>query len=76
MGVQIHREGRTAVVEGSKELHSADVCAEDLRGGAGLVLAALAARGRSRIEGVHWIERGYEHFCRNLAAMGAKIRKE
>ncbi len=76
MGVQIHREGRTAVVEGSKELHGADVCAEDLRGGAGLVLAALAARGRSRIEGVHWIERGYEHFCRNLAAMGAKIRKE
>lgn len=75
MGALIRREGRVALVEGSKQLHGAKVCAEDLRGGAGLVLAALAAQGFSQVEGIQWIERGYEHFSRNLAAMGAKIRR-
>lgn len=76
MGALICREGRIAWVEGSASLHGANVCAEDLRGGAGLVLAALAAQGTSQIEGVQWIERGYEHFSQNLAAMGARIRKQ
>ena len=76
MGAQIRREGRVALVEGVKQLHGAKVCAEDLRGGAGLVLAALAAEGPSQVEGIQWIERGYEHFSRNLAALGAKISKQ
>lgn len=76
MGASIRREGRTALVEGVNRLHGARVCAEDLRGGAGLVLAALAAQGISQIEGIRWIERGYEHFSRNLAALGANIRKQ
>lgn len=68
------REGRRS---GRRQpLHGADVCAEDLRGGAGLVLAALAAQGISRIEGIEWIERGYEHFCENLTALGAGIWKK
>lgn len=75
MGASIRQEGKVAVVEGCAALHGADVCAEDLRGGAGLVLAALAASGCSQIQGVEWIERGYEHFCKNLASLGARIRK-
>ena len=76
MGASIRQEGKVAVVEGGSPLHGADVCAEDLRGGAGLVLAALAAQGISRIEGIEWIERGYEHFCENLTALGAEIWKK
>ena len=76
MGASIRQEGKIAVVEGCGLLHGADVCAEDLRGGAGLVLAALAAQGTSRIEGIEWIERGYEHFCENLTALGAEIWKK
>ena len=76
MGAFIRQEGKIAVVEGCGLLHGADVCAEDLRGGAGLVLAALAAQGTSRIEGIEWIERGYEHFCENLTALGAEIWKK
>ena len=64
------------MVEGCALLHGADVCAEDLRGGAGLVLAALAAQGVSHVEGIEWIERGYEYFCENLTALGAEIRKK
>ena len=76
MGASIRQEGKIAVVEGCGLLHGADVCAEDLRGGAGLVLAALAAQGTSRIEGIEWIERGDEHFCENLTALGAEIWKK
>lgn len=76
MGASIRQEGKVAVVEGCALLHGADVCAEDLRGGAGLVLAALAAQGVSHVEGIEWIERGYEYFCENLTALGAEIRKK
>lgn len=76
MGASIRQEGKIAVVEGGVRLHGASVCAEDLRGGAGLVLAALSARGKSRVEGIEWIERGYERFVENLCTLGANIRKE
>lgn len=72
MGASIRQEGKVAIVEGGSPLHGADVCAEDLRGGAGLVLAALAAQGISHIEGIEWIERGYEHFCENLDGTGCR----
>lgn len=76
MGAAILQEGKVAVVEGRESLHAADVCAEDLRGGAGLVLAAMAAQGVSRIEGIDWIDRGYERFCENLTALGARVLKK
>ena len=70
--------GSVLAVAGSMAYRgAAALCVEGaLRGGAGLVLAALAAQGISRIEGIEWIERGYEHFCENLTALGAEIWKK
>ena len=75
MGGHIRLEGRVAVVEGVRRLHGAAVASTDLRGGAALVIAALAAEGESVITGLRHIERGYENFDRILAALGAIIRK-
>ena len=52
------------------------VWAEELRGGAALVLAGLAARGETYVENRHYIERGYEDICRDLALLGAQIFKD
>lgn len=76
MGAAIRREGKVAVVEGPTMLHPAKVMAEDLRGGAGLVLAALCARGVSQVEQIFWVERGYENFVENLSLLGAKILRK
>jgi len=75
MGADIHACGRVAVVTGAEHLCPAAVRATDLRGGAALLVAALAARGESRIEGVGHILRGYEDPVRDLAALGADITK-
>lgn len=71
MGGNIRVSGRVAVVTGVERLHGARVCASDLRGGAALVLAALAAEGHSEIAAGEHIERGYENFARTLSALGA-----
>ena len=63
-----------AVVRGGR-LYGAEVQAGDLRGGAALVIAALAAEGESRVENVELIDRGYEHLEDMLAALGANIRR-
>ena len=55
------------------EMHPASMEATDLRGGAAMVIAALAARGRSTLEGVELIERGYENLPRKLRGLGAEI---
>ena len=57
-------------------LHGGSVEAPDLRGGAALTLAALAAEGESRITGLRHIDRGYEALEQDLAALGADIRRE
>ncbi|WP_312643024.1 UDP-N-acetylglucosamine 1-carboxyvinyltransferase [Hydrogenoanaerobacterium sp.] len=75
MGAHIKVEGRVAIVEGIRSLHSAEVSATDLRGGAALVLAALAAEGASEVANVHYIDRGYEQFEQQLNALGAKITR-
>ena len=75
MGAQIHRQGATAVVTGVKELTGAPVMASDLRASAGLVIAALAARGTTVINRVYHIDRGYEHLETKLAGVGASIRR-
>ncbi len=74
MGADIRISGRTALVTG-KMLHGARVRSTDLRGGAALVVAALAARGESRVEDIHHIDRGYEHLAEKLIRLGATIRR-
>lgn len=75
MGANIQVDSRTAVVEGVAELQAAPTRASDLRAGAALVIAALAANGVSEIEEIGHIERGYERIVEKLQALGADIRK-
>ena len=76
MGADIKVTGRSAVVRGVKSLSGANVVARELRGGAALVIAALAANGRTIISGTEFIDRGYENIERCLRQCGAKIRRE
>jgi len=73
MGAQIRVEGRTAIVEGVNRLTPATVQAFDLRAGAAMVIAALAAAGTSEILNVQYIERGYEDIIGKLRSLGADI---
>ncbi len=75
MGADIKVEGRSAVVRGVKRLYGANVEAYELRGGAALVIAALAADGVSTVSGTEFIDRGYENIERQLAFCGAKIKR-
>jgi len=74
LGARIRKEGATAVIEGS-ELCGADVKATDLRAGAALVLAGLAASGVTYVHKLHHIDRGYEKLEVKLAKLGARIRR-
>lgn len=76
MGADIRVTGRSAVVRGVNSLSGANVVAKELRGGAALVVAALAANGRTTICGTEYIDRGYENIERCLRQCGAKIRRE
>ena len=76
MGANIQVDEKTAVVEGVDHLTGAPIQAYDLRAGAAMVIAALAAHGRSEITGVQYIERGYEGIIEKLRALGADIRAE
>lgn len=70
---QIKVEGRTAVVSGSAKLAGAKVCATDLRAGAALILAGLAADGETEVTGTHHIDRGYVAITEKLSMLGADI---
>jgi len=76
MGAEITLSGRIAVVEGKNRLHGAAMKATDLRGGAAMVIAALAAEGISEIGDVHHIDRGYERIEEVLSSVGAQIIRE
>ncbi len=76
MGANVRTVGRVAYIEGVEKLHGANVTATDLRGGAGLVIAGLAAQGVTTVDGVEYIERGYENLVENLGILGADIYKE
>ncbi|EOD01262.1 UDP-N-acetylglucosamine 1-carboxyvinyltransferase [Caldisalinibacter kiritimatiensis] len=76
MGANIKTIGKVAVVKGVKELTGANVSAKDLRGGASLVLAGLAAKGVTKVNNIYHIERGYDDFHKKLASLGADIKKE
>ena len=73
MGAKTTIEGRTAVIKGVRRLSKANVRATDLRGGAALVLAALNAKGRTCIENIEYILRGYENLDIKLRSLGANI---
>ncbi|MBU5627761.1 UDP-N-acetylglucosamine 1-carboxyvinyltransferase [Oscillibacter sp. MSJ-2] len=74
LGANIQVDEKTAVVEGVDHLTGAPIQACDLRAGAALVIAALAAEGTTEISGVQYIERGYEDMVGKLRALGADIR--
>ena len=74
MGAQIQVDGKVAVIEGVDHLTGAPVRACDLRAGAAMIIAGLAARGRTEVDHIYHIERGYEDIVRKLSAVGADIR--
>ncbi len=75
MGAQIHHQNGTAVVSGVKELVGAPVMASDLRASASLIIAGLAARGRTTVLRVYHLDRGYERMEERLKAVGADIER-
>jgi len=75
MGANIKVEGNAAIIEGVESYQGTSITAPDLRAGAALVLAALAADGISLIDDIVYIERGYEDFPQKLSNMGANIEK-
>lgn len=73
MGANISVSSRTALVQGVKRLTGAQLQVTDLRAGAALVIAAMMADGKSKVENIHYIDRGYEHFEHKLCGLGADI---
>lgn len=75
MGADIRVRGQSAVIDGRQGLDGTRLYASDLRAGAALVVAALAASGKSDIYNIHYIDRGYERFEEKLRALGADIER-
>jgi len=75
MGANIKVEGNTAIIDGVAKYTGARISSPDLRAGAALVIAGLAADGITIVEDVHFIERGYERFEEKLRSLGAAIEK-
>lgn len=76
MGAKIHLEGNTAICSGVDKLNGAPVMATDLRASAGLVLAALVADGKTVIDRIYHIDRGYECIEEKLSQLGANIVRD
>ena len=75
MGADITIEDHHAIVRGASALQGADVSSTDLRAGAALVLAGLAAEGQTRVHKVQHIDRGYEDYVGKLSALGARVSR-
>ena len=75
MGAKIKVEGKTAVIKGVRKLYGANVKATDLRGGASVVMAGIAAKGMTKVENIEYILRGYEKFDKKLQNIGVDILK-
>jgi UDP-N-acetylglucosamine 1-carboxyvinyltransferase len=75
MGADIRVEGGNAIVHGLSNLTGAPVMATDLRASASLVLAGLAAEGRTELSRIYHLDRGYEKLDEKLAKLGAKIKR-
>jgi UDP-N-acetylglucosamine 1-carboxyvinyltransferase len=75
MGCDINIEGHHAIVKGVGALSGAEVCAPDIRAGAALVLAGLAAEGETHLLDIAYIDRGYDKLERKLLELGADITR-
>ncbi len=75
MGADIKVEGNSAIINGVRSLSGAPVMATDLRASASLVLAGLAAEGKTKVSRVYHLDRGYERLEEKLASLGADIRR-
>lgn len=76
MGADIRTEGHHAVIRGVERLQAAPVRALDIRAGAAMAIAALAAEGVTEVADMYHVDRGYEDFELKLAALGAEVRRE
>jgi UDP-N-acetylglucosamine 1-carboxyvinyltransferase len=75
MGAKININGKTAEVTGRDRLKGTTVIARDLRAGAALVIAGLCADGTTKVENIHYVERGYQNLVEKLTSLGASIRR-
>ena len=75
MGANIVINGKTATITGTEKLRGTTVIAKDLRAGAALIIAGLAAEGTTLVENIHYVERGYEHLIEKFTQLGAVIRR-
>lgn len=75
LGAEVSIDGNHALITGVEQLSGAEVEASDIRAGAGLVLAGLAAHGITQVSGVDHIDRGYEYFVEKLQALGAQVER-
>ena len=73
LGAKIKLEGRVAVIEGVPKFYGTSVCAAELRGAAALVVAGLAAEGKTSVYGLNYLDRGYEKIEISLRQLGANI---
>ena len=73
MGANIQIDGKTATVTGIDQLKGAEVSAHDLRAGAALIIAGLAAEGTTVVQNAHFVKRGYENVVEKFTALGADI---
>ena len=74
MGTKIIQDGRIAIITGKRKIQSAEMVCTDLRGGAAMVIAALTAKGTSKVKDIDYISRGYENFEKKLNGIGARIK--
>ena len=75
MGMDIRVNGTVAIINGVASFEPAVLCATDLRAGAAMVIAALCAQGVSYVEGLRYIDRGYENMEEKLRNLGADIKR-
>lgn len=75
MGAQITVQGKSAIIEGVDKLYGASVFSSDLRAGAALIIAGLAAQGTTEVYNIHYIDRGYENIENKFSSLGAKIKR-
>ena len=76
MGAKFKQEGNMLVIEGKRKLSGNTVKSTDLRGGAALILAGLCAKGKTQVDNVEYILRGYDKIDKKLTKLGADIRLE
>ena len=76
MGAKTKTEGKTLIISGTRKLTAANVSSTDLRGGAALVLAGLVAKGKTKVDNIDYILRGYEGLDKKLSLLGATIKRQ